>query len=157
VHDRKDLTAGSRPQTSADSADALPWEKSRHGKPTQSYDQQWVDEFNLAIQEFAAGGYLAGSGIPVVGRTAFDHIGDIYLIPGHSDGLEQFFEKVSGGTYEWTALAVFMKTWPFSDEKDLGVRRSFAGHGVGPRKVKGTIGTISDALSQVFQRIHDQS
>jgi hypothetical protein len=88
VHDWKNVPAVDRAQTSSDTADGLPGEESGHGEATQSDYQQWVDEFDLPIQEFTTCGYFARSRIPVVRGPALDHVGDVYLISGHADGLE---------------------------------------------------------------------
>ena len=85
----------------------------------------------MSVKIFAARGDFGGDRIPVVWRSALDHVGDVHLVPAHADTLEQILQKVPGGTNERPPLAIFMEPRPFADEHYFCGFRAFSWYGVG--------------------------
>jgi hypothetical protein len=89
VHDWENVPSVGLTQASPNAANGLTGQKARRRKPAQCNNQARVDQFDLAIEVFAASADFGRGGIPIIGRSTLDHIGNEHLVTGHADGLQK--------------------------------------------------------------------
>ena len=94
-------------------------------------DDPGLDERDLAQQEGFAGLGLGGGRVPVIGRSAFQDIGDVDLVPAETDGLEHGIQQPSRAPHEGFALAVLIGSRRLADEHPVGGPGPHAEHGLG--------------------------
>ena len=63
---------------------------------------------------------FVGSGISIVGRSAFEDICDIHILALKPDCLQDFCEQFSGATDERLALRVFVGARRLPDDHQIG-------------------------------------
>ncbi len=66
----------------------------------------WID-VDLPEQKRFALRHFIGLGIAVAGRTALDDVGDVDLVAGQADGLDDLREQLPGAAHEGLAALVF--------------------------------------------------
>ena len=99
-----------------------------HGKAAERDDDAWLYQVKLALQPFAAGHYLAGHRVAVLGRAALDHIGDEDLVAFIADHADKLVEVLAGRAHERPASLVFVPAGGFADKEEPGVLRPLSRH-----------------------------
>src|SRR5688500_18210085 len=79
-------------------------------------DHARLDHFDLAEQEGLALLHLIAFGVAVAGRPALDHVGDVDLVAGQADGLDDLGQQLAGAAHERLAALVFFFTGRLADE-----------------------------------------
>ena len=93
------------------------------GKGSEGADDSWFDGLQLFDEKGETGLDLIGSGITVIGGTAFYDVGDVYLISGQFYGLNDTSEKFPCPADKGLALEVLFsaRTLSYKDEGGMGV------------------------------------
>ncbi len=76
----------------------------------------------LLLQPRPAGLDLLGTGVPVVGRAALDHVGDVEAVAGQAHLLQhQLVEELAGAAHEGLPEAVLLRAGALAHEEQVGV------------------------------------
>ena len=85
-----------------------------------------------------AGLLLRVQRIPVLGRAAFDDVGDVdVLLPVQIDDLQHLVQQLSAPAHKGLSLEILVLSRTLADEHDLRVLFPHAEHHVCPRLVQG--------------------
>lgn len=114
--------------------------------PQCHYDQR-LDSGNLAIQIIVAGVDLLGEGITIVGGTTLHHIRNKDIRALKVNTLQQLIEELAGGSHKRPSLLILMVPWPFTDEEDTGIWRTFAWDSLCSSLTEATLGANRDLRS----------
>jgi len=68
-----------------------------------------------------------------------------------TDLFQQLVKKLARSTNKGQALLILVKTRRFADKHDIGICRTGAGHGFGPRFVQDALFTNSNLLIECLQ------
>jgi|TARA_B100001971_G_C18090078_1_gene483029 hypothetical protein len=121
---------------------------------TESYHHLGFDETDLTIQVFAAGAYLAGVWVAITWRSAFHHVGDVYLLTTEINGCQEFLQELTGRTHKGTSLLILIETGPLTNEHQISVLRAFTGDSICPTFSKTAIVTATYLANYVFKFRH---
>ena len=94
------------------------------------HHHQGIDHVELQVQVFGTRLDFVREWVTISGRTAFEHVADIDLLPGQAGRRQQLAEELPGRTDERTALLVLVHSRRFADAHNLSVDRSLTGYGV---------------------------
>ena len=75
---------------------------------TQTQDDLGIDDLDLLDKDWQASLTFLWQRISVIRWTMFKNVGDIDIIAGESDGLEDLVQKLAGASYERFALNVLL-------------------------------------------------
>ena len=102
------------------------------GRFAQGDDDLRPDQGDLAQQVGRAAFDLGLLGHAVVGRPAFNNVGniDVGAFEGHSG--DDLGQKLAGPPDEGAALKIFIPAGPLADEHERRCHPAFARHGLGP-------------------------
>jgi hypothetical protein len=93
---------------------------------------------------------LIGFWIPILGRTTFDDVGDIDLLPLKMDGLKDFGQKLASLSYKRLSLNVLFIPRAFTDNHQFCLFVTFSVYKGAPCSVEFASSTISQLLSYLF-------
>ena len=88
-----------------------------------------LDQRNLPSQIGFTCGHLARQGVAVAWRSAFEDIGNEYLITAQTHRPQHGIQELTGAPHEGFTLPIFVTTRRFSDNHPLGVAVPDAKHG----------------------------
>ena len=89
--------------------------------PPEADEDFRAQEGHLPFQPADAGLLLLRRGIPVLGRAAFDHVGDVdVLFPREANGRQHLVEKLARPPDKGLPLLVLVGARPLSDKEDFG-------------------------------------
>ncbi len=94
-------------------------EKRSGGNTPKRTDISWANGRNLTLQKWKTGLYLLNLGITVPRRAAFHDVADINLAAIQPDGLNNFRQKLAGGTDKRFTLTILIIARAFSDKHQL--------------------------------------
>ena len=100
--------------------------------PTQADDDLGLHQCCLPPQIADAGVLFHVQRVPVLGRTALYHVGDIDLGTVQMDDLQHIVQQLTGPAHKGDALLVLVLTGAFTDEHDLRRLTAVPKHHVGP-------------------------
>ena len=81
----------------------------------------WPDEVNLAEKVADTGILLQGEGVPVLGRTAFDDVCNVYLGSVQADHGQHIIQQLAGLSHKGDALLVLVCPWPLTHQHEFGL------------------------------------
>jgi hypothetical protein len=93
---------------------------------------------------------LIGFWIPILGRTTFDDVGDIDLLPLKMDGLKDLGQKLSGLSYKRLSLNVLFISRAFTNDHQFGLLVTFSEYKGAPCSVEFASPTIPQLHSYLF-------
>lgn len=121
------------------------------GHPAQADDDLGSDQGHLAAQIADAGVLLGVQGVPVLGRTALDDVGDVHVgFPVQIDDLQHVVQQLARPAYEGLALEVLVLAGALADEHDLGIPGARSEDHVVPGVRQGALLTAVTGLLQGF-------
>ena len=78
-----------------------------HGRnASQAYDDLGLNELDLLPQIADTGILLLGERIAIVGRAAFENVGDIHRFAGDADGVQVAIEQLTRSAHKGNTLFV---------------------------------------------------
>lgn len=80
-----------------------------------------LDQFDLALKIRSAGLSLTRLRVPIVRRTAFQHVGDEDGIAIQPDRSQHFVQHLSGSTDEWLTATILFGSRRLADYHPAGV------------------------------------
>ncbi len=99
----------------------LPAEQGLGGHFAQGDDETRIDGFELPFQKRPASLDFAGFGVAVSRWSTFDDVGDVNLLAGQFDGLNDAGQKLAGRPYERLALQILVASGAFTHKDQLGL------------------------------------
>ena len=135
------------PPQQPDTAVSLEQILRRHA--TESQDNAWLQEFDLAIQKRFATAHFLWQRIPVPGRTTFKDIGDINILALKTDRFQHGIEKLSRPPDKRLALTIFFRTGCFTNNQPVGLLIADPKNGLSAGLVQGTGCTLSNPLLEL--------
>ena len=121
---------------------------------TKCYHNLGFDETNLIIQVFTTSAHLTWVWITIIWRSAFHHIGDVYLLSAEVNGCQKLLQELARWAYKGASLLIFIETRALAYEHQISVLRAFTGNGVCPTFSKATIVAATYLVSYVFKFGH---
>jgi hypothetical protein len=94
---------------------------------------------------------LIGFWIPILGRTTFDDVGDIDLLPLKMDGLKDFGQKLASLSYKRLSLNVLFIPRAFTDNYQFCLFVTFSEYKGAPCSVEFTPLAVPQLFSNLFQ------
>ncbi len=91
---------------------------------------------DLPFQIRQAVGHFIWLGIPVVGRSALEHIGNEHLLASETNAAQHRIEQTAGTTHEGFALLVFVGTGCLANHQPLRLSVTYAKHRAVPALVQ---------------------
>ena len=85
----------------------------------ERHDHLGLDEVDLPEQKRLARRDLVGLRIAVLGRPAFDDVGDVHVVARQADGLDDLREELAGAADERDALDVFVRARRLADKHQV--------------------------------------
>ncbi len=107
----------------------------------------------MAVQERQTEQNLAFGRGAVAGGAPGDDVDDAEHGAVEVDAGEHFIEQLAGGAYEGEAGAVFLGTWGFADEHEVGLFGAVGEDQAGGGVAQGAAGEILEGSAEVFQRV----
>ncbi len=98
-------------------------------------DHARADDLDLAEQERLAGRHLVRLGIAIARRAALDHVGDVDLLAGQADRLDDLRQQLPGAADEGLALLVFVLARRLAHEHQPRLRMADAEHHLAPSQL----------------------
>ena len=95
--------------------------------PAEGHDDAGVGGLNLSYKEWSALQAFFDLRLPAIGRTAFDHVGDVGLVWLESHGLNHALQELTRGADKGAPLEVLLLSGGLADEDHIGL-------GVSPSK-----------------------
>ncbi len=96
------------------------------GYGSQGADDLGLDSLNLFQKEGKAGLDLLGLGSSIPWRSAFEDVGDVHLISGETNPLEELSEELTCLSHKGSALEVFLPPGGLAYKHELGMGVSLA-------------------------------
>ena len=91
-------------------------------------DHARLDQRELAVEPRRAGLDLVGLGVAVAGRAALHDVGDVHVVAGETDPLDELRQQLSGASHERLSLEVLLLAGAFTDEQEVGIGPADAEH-----------------------------
>ena len=107
------------------------------GDSAKANDQLGLNKAHLLTQVIDANVLLCAEGIAVFGWTAFEHIGDIYLVARDTDGIEILIKQFARTPHKGCAGKILLFAGCFPDEHQIGIFVACTENGIGFGFVKG--------------------
>ena len=95
---------------------------------------------------------LVGHRVPVLGRPALEHVGDVDIGAAQADTREERVQQLPGGAHERLALAILVEAGRLPHDHDVGRAGPDPRHGLGPRRVEAAFGAGADLGVELLER-----
>src|SRR6478672_9587630 len=116
-HDQRNSVV--RVHLTAQLSQTLPHPKYRLARcASERQDHFRSDDLDLTVKIWDAGRDFIGQRLSVLGRSAFDDVGDVHRFAKNLNGLENSVQQISGLPHEGTPLRVFGGTGTLTTEKE---------------------------------------
>src|SRR5512132_2665796 len=134
-----------------DPGDRLTWQELAHRVTAERHDDARLQQGEMALQPYVAGGYLFGQRVAVLGRAMPHDVGDEHLASVQPDVRQELVEELSCGSDEGPTLEILVVSGRLAKEEDPGVGASLPGHGLPRAPVKGTGRACPDLVREHAQ------
>lgn len=122
------------------------------GNLAEQYYELRRNQLNLLLQpQIRAGFQFVAAGRAILRGAALYAVGDEKPVAGDSSALKKLVQVAARGADERTAGGILLTSGAFTQYHDLGVRRTFSGHGLPPALVKPACDTPANPLGEVFE------
>src|SRR5919106_4567134 len=120
------------------------------GDPSNSQDDLRFKPLDLALEKRRAARHLLRPWIAVIGRTAFEDVGNKDLFSFEAERPQHGIQQLSCAPHKGLALPILISTWCFTDDEPGGLEIANAKHGLSTGLMKLTADTGGDRLPQLI-------
>lgn len=153
VVEGKETESAAFEEAAVDSADGeFGVEQPLEGGAAEGDEEARFDGGYLGYEIGMAGVNFGGEGGAVARGAALDEVGNEDPLALEAGVKKKFVQELARGANEGSGLEVFLLSWAFTDEHDLGIFGAFAGDGIGAVLPEGAFLASSDYVVEFLEK-----